>query len=129
MITDAELLERLLALNHRRAAAQWLPYTERWPKDMMCAMEEVLSKTRDPTIPLQEQEYFALSLVDEANPRGTRYCVRQAHASWSEIDGQIMFDDEETEYFRLLGEAKRRYNERRSALEQRGFIYSDMDVY
>jgi hypothetical protein len=72
-------------------------------------MEEVLSNTLDQNLPLREQEYFSLSLLEEVNPLGTRYRIQQAHAGWSETDGRIMFDHEETEYFWMLGEAKRRY--------------------
>ncbi len=91
-------------------------------------MQEVLSKTDDPKIPLRQQEFFELSLLDEANDLGTRYCVRQAHAEWSEIDGQVMWDQEEVDHFWILNEAKQRYAERRLNLAQRGFIYSDMDL-
>jgi hypothetical protein len=38
-----------------------------------------------------------------------------------------MWDDEQRDYFWILNEAKRRYSERRLALAQMGFIYSDMD--
>lgn len=92
-------------------------------------MQEVLSKTDDPKAPLCNQEFYELSLLDEANDLGTRYCVRQAHAEWSEIDRQIMFDGEEVEHFWILSEAKRRYAERRLALGAKGFIYSDMDLF
>jgi hypothetical protein len=92
-------------------------------------MEEVLSKTCNQSLPQREQEFYALSLLEEANPLGTRFCVRQTHAQWSDIDRQIMFDQEETEYLWILSEAKRRYAERRLALGQRGFIYSDMDMF
>ena len=54
-------------------------------------MPEVLSKTADSEAPLQGQEFYELSLLDEANDLGTRYCVRQAHVEWSEIDGQVMW--------------------------------------
>jgi len=91
-------------------------------------MQEVLSKTADSEAPLQGQDFFELSLLDTVNELGTRYCVRQAHAEWSEIDGQIMWDQEELEYFWILNEAKRGYAERRLALAQKGFIYSDMDL-
>jgi hypothetical protein len=91
-------------------------------------MQEVLTRTVDPTAPLQGQEFYELNLVDEAHDLGTRYCVRQAHAEWSEIDGQVMWDDEQVEYFWILNEAKRRYAERRIALAEEGFIYSDMDT-
>jgi hypothetical protein len=92
-------------------------------------MQEVLSRTDIPKAPLSEQEFYELSLLDEANELGTRYCVRQAHAEWSEIDGQIMWDQEEVDYFWILNEAKQRYAERKRALAEKGFIYSDMDLY
>jgi hypothetical protein len=92
-------------------------------------MQELLSKTADSEAPLQEQEFYELSLLDEANDLGRRYCIRQAHAEWSEIDGQIIWDTEEADYFSVLNEAKQRYAERRLALAQRGYIYSDMDLF
>jgi hypothetical protein len=92
-------------------------------------MQEVLSRTDAPKAPLLGQEFYELSLLDEANDLGTRYCVRQAHAEWSEIDGQIMWDQEEVERFWILSEAKKRYEERRLALAGKGFICSDMDWF
>jgi hypothetical protein len=97
----------------------------RW--SIILAMQELLSKTDDPKAPLREQEFFELSLLDEANELGTHYCVRQAHAEWSEIDGQVMWDQEEVDRFWILNEAKHRYAERRLALADKGFIYSGMD--
>jgi hypothetical protein len=90
-------------------------------------MQEILSRTSDSKAPLEEQEFFELSLLDVNNDLGTRYCVRQAHAQWSEIDRAIMWDHEEVDNFWLLSEAKRRYAELRLALGEKGFIYSDMD--
>jgi hypothetical protein len=92
-------------------------------------MQEVLSKTDDLGIPLRDQEYYELSLLDEANDLGTRYCVRQAHAQWSEIDDQIMWDEQEDDHFWILDEAKQRYAERRLALTEKGFVCSDMDLF
>lgn len=43
-------------------------------------MQELLSKTVDQNVPLREQEFFELSLLDEPNQLGTRYYVRQTHA-------------------------------------------------
>jgi hypothetical protein len=91
-------------------------------------MQEVLSKTVEPEAPLPGQEFYELSLLDEANELGTLYSVRQAHAEWSEIDGQVMWNQEEVEHFWIMSEAKKRYEERRLALSERGFIYSDMDM-
>ena len=90
-------------------------------------MEEILSKTTDPKTPLQELEYYELSLLDEANDLGTRHVLKQWHGAWSEIDRQLMWDGEEIEYFWILAQAKERYAERRRALAEKGFIYSDMD--
>jgi hypothetical protein len=90
-------------------------------------MQELLSRRVDPRTPLSKQEFYELSLLEEANELGTRHCVRQAHAQWSEIDQQIMWDKEEIDHFWILSEAKKRYEERREALREEGFIYSDMD--
>lgn len=90
-------------------------------------MQEVLSKFADPDTPLQDQEFFELSLLEEPNQLGTRYCVHQMHAEWDEKDRQVMWDQDEAEYFWNLNEAEKRYAERRVALAERGFIYSDMD--
>jgi hypothetical protein len=38
-----------------------------------------------------------------------------------------MWDDEQVEYFWIPEEAQKRYSERRLALADKGFIYSDMD--
>lgn len=90
-------------------------------------IEEILSKTIDPKTPLEELEYYELSLLDEANDLGTRHRIRQADGAWSEIDGQIMWNQEEIEYFWILAQAKEQYERRRRTLAEKGFIYSDMD--
>src|ERR1035437_1726477 len=48
------------------------PVAFSWALGASFAMQEVLSKTCDTNIPLREQEFFELSLLDEANPLGTR---------------------------------------------------------
>lgn len=88
-------------------------------------MQELFSRMDATNIPLSEQEFYELSLLDETSQLGTRYRVRQWHAGWSEIDRQIMWDNEQGEHFWILSEAERRYAERRAALAERGFIYSD----
>jgi len=61
-------------------------------------MHEVLSRSNDPEAPISGKEFYELSLLDESNQLGTRYCVRQWHAKWSEIDGQVMWDQEEIDH-------------------------------
>ena len=108
-----------------------LDYVRTVPTDLMPyynpAMQELLSKTRDLYIPLRDQDYYELRLFQKTNPLGTRHCVQQTHAQWSELDRDVMFEGEEVEYFWILDEAKRRYAERRLSLNEKGFIYSDMD--
>jgi hypothetical protein len=90
-------------------------------------MQETFTRTTDAKAPLHELDIYELRLFDESNEFGTRYCVKQSHAEWSEIDGQIMWDQEEVEHFWVIAEAKKRYEERRVALAELGYIYSDMD--
>jgi hypothetical protein len=90
-------------------------------------MQEVLSRTKDTQVPLKEQEYYELRLDDIVSTTGTRFRFGEAHASWSEIDRQMMWDSMPNEEFATLEDARRRYDERRAALAKRGYIYSDMD--
>lgn len=91
-------------------------------------MQEVLSKTDDPNAPLQGQEFYELRLFEEPNQLGNRHCVRQTHAMWSDLSRDVLWEGEEVDYFWILDEAKKRYAERRLALAEKGFIYSDMDM-
>jgi hypothetical protein len=92
-------------------------------------MQEVLSKTDDPMIPLREQEFYELRLFEEANQLGTRHGVRQTHAQWSDRNWDVIWESEEVDYFWILDEAQQRYTERKRALAEKGFIYSDMDLF
>ncbi|MGD0831026.1 MAG: hypothetical protein ABR907_08800 [Terracidiphilus sp.] len=103
-------------------------------------MQEVLSKTTDPNVPLREQEYFELRLDDlgtQFQPQFIdnigavvrhRFVVYEAHAVWSETDQNIMWVDLEHDECLTLEEAKLRYEQRRAVLAAKGFIYSDMDL-
>lgn len=95
----------------------------------MVAMQEVLSKTDDPKAPLHGQEFYELRLYDSESSGEPVFYVREAHAEWSDVDGQIMWDKEQVQTFLSHQEAKKRYAERRLALAEQGFIYSDMDLF
>jgi hypothetical protein len=90
-------------------------------------MQEILSKTVDPSAPLQGQEFYELRLFEEPNQLGIRHGVLQIHAEWSDLRHDVLWESEEVDYYWILDEAKKRYAERRQALVERGFIYSDMD--
>jgi hypothetical protein len=92
-------------------------------------MQKLLSKTDDPKTPLSEQEFYELRLEDSDDIRRPGFIVKQAHAQWSEIDRNIMWDDFESERLPTLEEAKGRYEARRLALVEKGFIYSDMELF
>ena len=72
-------------------------------------MQEVLSKTSDPKVPLRDQEFCTLRLFEQANQLGTRHCVGLSFGEWSDIDQTVMFGDEEVDYFWILDEAKKSY--------------------
>ena len=102
-------------------------------------MQEVFSKTADPNVSLQQQECFELRLDDFGTPFQPRFIdsmgaivrhpfmVREAHAAWSEIDRNVMWDGFEHEECSTLEKAELRYAIRRDAIVDKGFIYSDMD--
>ena len=93
----------------------------------MIVMQEVLSRPDESDKPINEQEYWALELIDWAESYDPCFVVQQSCGQWSEIDHQFMFDEIETERWPLLIDAEERYEARRLALAKKGFIHSDMD--
>ncbi|MGA8089153.1 MAG: hypothetical protein WCA10_17900 [Terracidiphilus sp.] len=89
-------------------------------------MQEVLSKPDQPTVPLKEQVFYELQIYDP-NSYTSDFVVMQSRATWSEVDGQFMFDEIENDLFPTLEAAEVRYSERRCELAKRGFVHSDMD--
>ena len=92
-------------------------------------MQELLTKTDVLIVPLRDQQFYELRLDDSDDISRPGHIVRQSHAMWSEIDCQIVWDDFEIERCSTLEEAKARYAARRRDLVQKGFIYSDMDLF
>jgi hypothetical protein len=90
-------------------------------------MQEVLSRFGESEKSVDEQEYWTLELRDWTHSWRPGFAVQQARGCWSEIDGQFMFDEIETELCPLLIDAEERYEARRRALNSKGFIHSDMD--
>jgi hypothetical protein len=90
-------------------------------------MQEVFSKPDDANKPPHEREFWELCLFDSPDPWRPGFIVEQSRAFWSEIDGQFMYDEVETERWRSLLTAEERYEARRLALVKRG-LQSDMDI-
>lgn len=96
---------------------------------MILAMQEVLSKTDDPKAPLRDQEFYELRLYDSDSVGEPVYCVREARARWNDSIKGVEWDEPEIGAFGTLQEAKERYATRRQTLAEKGFIYSDMDLF
>jgi len=92
-------------------------------------MQEVLSKAADPKTPPRDQEFYELNLYDSDSAGERVYCMREARARWDDESKQAIRDEEHFEQFLTLEEAEKRYAERRLALAEEGFIYSDMDLF
>jgi hypothetical protein len=89
-------------------------------------MREILSNTIDPDAPLLGLEFYQLRLCEEDNALGTQHCVLQIHAVWKDDFQGAMWESEEIDRSWILDEAKKRYAERRLALVEKGFIYSEI---
>jgi hypothetical protein len=98
------------------------------PRFYSATMEEILTNTDDPEVPLRDKEFYGLGLSDGDEIRGPGFFVRQLHASWSALQGTIAWDEFDIEKCVTYENAKRRYEARRAALVQKGYIYSDLEM-
>ena len=90
-------------------------------------LQEVLSKPGAETLPLAEQEFFELCIEESDDIWRPGFVVKQTRAQWSEIDGQVMWEDPEWERWPTLKKAKEKCEEWRKALATKGFAQSDME--
>ena len=72
--------------------------------------------------------FYALCISDGDELRGPGFFVRQLHASWSNLQGTMAWDAFDIENCPTYEDANQRYEARRAALVQMGFIYSDMEM-
>ena len=87
-------------------------------------MQVLLWKTDDPKAPLRKLEFYQLRLDDLTD---SHYRVVQLYGAWHDLTGRIVWDKVETDSLETIHQARARYAERRLALVERGFIYSDLD--
>jgi hypothetical protein len=90
-------------------------------------MDELLFRTLDVSVPKEGQEFCELRLFETHNPLGMQHWVGHKYGKWDGKESRVAWDPEVADSFWIFDEAKARYTERRSALAQEGFIYSDMD--
>jgi hypothetical protein len=91
-------------------------------------MQEVFPRIERPSLSLHDQEFYELRLYEPEDTWYEAHMIMQSRATWSEPDGQFMWDEIETERFASLDEARRRYAARRLALAESGFVVFDMDL-
>jgi hypothetical protein len=91
-------------------------------------LQEVLSKPDAEILPVAEQEFYELCIEESDHVFRPGFVVKQTHAQWSEIDGQVMWEDPEWERWPTLKKAKERCEEWRKALAAKGFSQSDLDL-
>jgi hypothetical protein len=96
---------------------------------IILAMQEVLSKTDNPESPLHDQEFYELRLYDSESAGEPVYCVREACTRWIDLIKGVEWNEPEIGTFATHEEAKEWYATRRQALAEKGFIYSDMDLF
>lgn len=90
--------------------------------------QEVLSKPGAETLPLAEQEFYELCVEESDDVFRPGFIVKQTHAQWSAIDGQVVWEDSEWERWPTLKKAEEKCEEWRKALAEKGFTQSDMDI-
>jgi hypothetical protein len=84
-------------------------------------LQEVLSKPGAETLPLAEQEFYELCIEESDDAFRPGFIVKQSRAQWSEIGGQVMWEEPEWERWPTLKKAKERCDEWRKALAAKGF--------
>jgi hypothetical protein len=89
--------------------------------------QEVLAKPCTDNAPLAEQEFFELCIEESDDVFKPGFVVKQTHAEWSQIDGQIMWEEPVWERWPTLKKAKEVCVEWRKVLAEKGFTLSDMD--
>ncbi|HKF46451.1 MAG TPA: hypothetical protein VKB38_03780 [Terracidiphilus sp.] len=94
----------------------------------MLVMQEILARPGSQSAPVHEQEFFELCIEESDDVFRPGFLVKQTHAEWSEIDGQVMFEEPKWERWPTLKKAEALYEAWRKALVDLGFSQSDMDV-
>lgn len=90
---------------------------------MIGRMVELLWKSNAPHVPVQDQEFYELRLVDLGNTVEPRFLVREIHALWSASAQQIRWNGYDDETCRTPDDAKRRFEARRASIVCAGFPY------
>lgn len=88
-------------------------------------MVEIFWNANNSTLPMREQKYFELRLLDLGSEVKPRFLVRELRVSWSDRLQQMVCDDVEDEPCHTPEEAQRRYQGRKAMIIGKGFVHSD----
>jgi hypothetical protein len=80
-------------------------------------------------LPLAEQEFFELALMDPPNIWGDTYIVRRTRFEWNLAEMRMLPADHIIDRVQTLEMATARYELHRKLLAEQGFFYSDMDQF
>ena len=89
-------------------------------------MVEILWNTKAPHLPVQDQEFYELRLVDLGDTATPRYVVREIHGSWLASDQQIRWNGFNDETCRTPEEATHRFETRRASIVDSGFRFGTL---
>jgi len=92
-------------------------------------LREVLSKASSVSHPRPEPEFYELCIEESDDVFRPGFILKQTRAQWSEIDGQVMWDEPEWERWPTLKKAESRCEEWRKSLAAQGFTQSDLDHF
>jgi len=90
--------------------------------------QEVLSKPGAESVPLVEQEFYELCIEESDDVFRPGFIVKQTRAEWSEIDGQVMWEEPKRERWPTLKSAEKVCEKWRKGLAARGFTRSDLQL-
>ncbi len=89
-------------------------------------MVEILWNSQAPHLPVQDQEFYELRVVDLGNSTTPRYVFREIHGSWLSSKQQIRWNAFKDQTCRTPDEAKRRFERRRASIGAAGFPYATL---
>jgi hypothetical protein len=90
-------------------------------------LQEVISRPQTENLPLEQQEFFELSIEESEDIWRPGFISKQTLIQWSEIDRDFMCENPVWERWPTLNKAKEICEEWRKALAAKGFTESDMD--
>jgi hypothetical protein len=91
-------------------------------------MQEILSRAVKSNAPLDDREFYQLSLYDSDSNGSLVYFVRESHAHYEGDLGWMGWELKLLMLFESRQQAKQEFAVRRRILAREGFVQSDTDI-